>query len=350
MEVKVLEVNKTLPFDPTVLTVNISLRQVEEIALSISQRCHVSGVNEIAWALRALMLTDLTTLAGDDTAANVRRLCLRACYPFEPQFFDKFFERALLSDMHTAAVCVYPARVKDAYGALQQYDMLDKVAIAAVATGFPTGQYGLQTRLQEISHAILAGATEIDIVINRQLALVGDWEALYNEVVLMRSACGERAHLKTILAIGELGTMENVYKAAMVCMLAGADFIKTSTGKEAVNATLPVGLVMIFAIQEFKRRTCQIVGLKPAGGVRTVRDAIAWMTLVNETLGMRWLRPSRFRFGASGLLDDIERVVRTGVAKLEAEETAKLKSTAPELPEDSAESFCKELRKKTEAE
>lgn len=196
--------------DPSLLVVNISLRQIEEIAMTVSQRCHVTGVNEIAWALRALMLTDLTTLAGDDTAANVRRLCLRACYPFEPQLFDKFFDRSLIPEMHTAAVCVYPARVRDAYQTLQQYGMLDKVAIAAVATGFPTGQYGLQTRLQEISHAILAGATEIDIVINRQLALVGDWEALYNEVVLMRSACGQRAHLKTILAIGELGTMENV--------------------------------------------------------------------------------------------------------------------------------------------
>ncbi|EDW31542.1 GL11189 [Drosophila persimilis] len=344
MDVKEFEVNKTLPYDPSLLAVNISLRQIEEIASTVSQRCHVSGVNEIAWALRALMLTDLTTLAGDDTAANVRRLCLRACYPFEPQFFDKFFERALLSEIHTAAVCVYPARVKDAYQALQQYDKLNKVAIAAVATGFPTGQYGLQTRLQEISHAILAGATEIDIVINRQLALVGDWEGLYNEVVLMRSACGN-AHLKTILAIGELGTMENVYKAAMVCMLAGADFIKTSTGKESVNATLPVGLVMIFAIQEFKRRTCQIVGLKPAGGVRTVRDAIAWMTLVNETLGMRWLRPERFRFGASGLLDDIEKVVREGVAKLEAEEAEKAKKGEAVVEQDPVETLCKELRK-----
>ncbi|XP_016947637.1 deoxyribose-phosphate aldolase [Drosophila biarmipes] len=347
MDVKELEVNKTLPYDPSLLKVNISLRQIEEIAITVSQRCHVTGANEIAWALRALMLTDLTTLAGDDTAANVRRLCLRACYPFEPQFFDKFFDRALIPEMHTAAVCVYPARVKDAYTTLQQYDKLDKVAIAAVATGFPTGQYGLQTRLQEISHAILAGATEIDIVINRQLALVGDWEALYNEVVLMRSACGQRAHLKTILAIGELGTMENVYKAAMVCMLAGADFIKTSTGKETVNATLPVGLVMIFAIQEFKRRTCQIVGLKPAGGVKTVRDAIAWMTLVNETLGIRWLRPERFRFGASGLLDDIERVVREGVKKLEEEEALKNQPISREAA--AAETFCKELKKKKEA-
>lgn len=133
----------------------------------------------------------------------------------------------------------------------------------------------------------------------------------------------------------------------MVCMLAGADFIKTSTGKETVNATLPVGLVMIFAIQEFKRRTCQIVGLKPAGGVRTVRDAIAWMTLVNETLGIYWLRPERFRFGASGLLDDIERVVREGLARLEAEEAAK--NVVPPAASAAAEEFCKELRKKKEA-
>lgn len=196
--------------DPSLLTVNISLRQVEEIAMTLSHQCIVTGTNEIAWALRALMLTDLTTLAGDDTRANVRRMCVRACYPFEPQFFDKFFERTLFLDVHCAAVCVYPARVEDAYKTIEQFKQLDRVSIAAVATGFPTGQYGLQTRLQEISHAILAGATEIDIVINRQLALLGDWEALYNEVRLMRSACGDHALLKTILAIGELGTMENV--------------------------------------------------------------------------------------------------------------------------------------------
>ncbi|KAL7737072.1 hypothetical protein ACLKA6_005292 [Drosophila palustris] len=347
MDMKNLVVNKTLPFDASLLTVHISLRQVEEIAASISKRCVVSGVNEIAWALRALMLTDLTTLAGDDTRANVRRLCVRACYPFEPQFFDKYFERTLLQDIHCAAICVYPARVKDAYTSIQQYNQLGNVAIAAVATGFPTGQYGLQTRLQEISHAILAGATEIDIVINRQLAILGDWNSLYHEVVLMRSACGDHALLKTILAIGELGTMENVYKAAMVCMMAGADFIKTSTGMEVVNATLSVGLVMIFAIQEFKRRTCQIVGLKPAGGVRTVRDAIAWMTLVNETLGSRWLTPQRFRFGASTLLNDIEKVVREGVAKLEREAAEKSNQQKTQASEaGSEEAMCKELRKK----
>jgi len=156
------------------------------------------------------MLTDLTTLAGDDTAANVRRLCVRASLPFEPQLFEKHFETTLLRDIHCAAVCVYPARVADAYKTLLHYGKLDDINIAAVATGFPTGQYGLQTRLEEITYAIKAGATEIDIVINRQLALVGDWKGVYDEVVLMRNACGKRAHLKTILAIGELGSMENV--------------------------------------------------------------------------------------------------------------------------------------------
>ncbi|XP_064542845.1 deoxyribose-phosphate aldolase-like [Drosophila montana] len=310
------KVNKTLKYDDTFLKINISLPEINSIASSISKTSTVTGDHEVAWALKALTLIDLTTLAGDDTASNVSRLCVRACLPFEPQLLEKVVEASLLKDIHCAAVCVYPARVANAHKTLKRYGKLKDISIAAVATGFPTGQYGLKTRLEEISYAVDAGATEIDIVINRQLALVGDWQGVYDEVVLMRQACGTRAHLKTILAVGELGSMENVYKASMVCMLAGADFIKTSTGKEAVNATLPVGLVMIWAIQEFKRLTGQIVGLKPAGGIRTVRDAIAWMTLVKNTLGMHWLQPELFRFGASGLLDDIEKVVREGVARL----------------------------------
>lgn len=194
----------------SLLRINISLPQLNEIATSISQSLEVTGAHEVAWALKALTLTDLTTLAGDDTAANVRRLCVRATYPFEPQFLEKSVEASLLPDIHCAAVCVYPARVADAYKTLKQYGKLNDINIAAVATGFPTGQYGLQSRLQEITDAIQAGATEIDIVINRQLALIGDWEGVYNEVVAMRNTCGERAHLKTILAIGELGSMENV--------------------------------------------------------------------------------------------------------------------------------------------
>ncbi|XP_005188868.1 deoxyribose-phosphate aldolase [Musca domestica] len=306
-----MKVNKILPFDAELLKVTISLRQLEEISKEISSRGKVSGLNEVVWALKALTLTDLTTLAGDDTEANVRRLCHRAAFPFPLHLLENCVEPSLLKQIHTGAVCVYPARVADAQRCFQQ--LKANVPIAAVATGFPTGQYGLKTRLEEITFAIESGAKEIDIVINRQLALTGQWKKLYDEVCEMRKACGDKAHLKTILAIGELGSMENVYKASMVCMMAGADFIKTSTGKESVNATIPVGLVMIWAIQDFQRKTGQIVGLKPAGGVRTVREAITWMTLVKETLGNQWLQPALFRFGASGLLDDIEKVVRKGL-------------------------------------
>lgn len=168
----------------------------------------------------------------------------------------------------------------------------------------------MESRLLEIESAIKAGATEIDIVIDRSLVLTGQWEKLYNEIVLMREKCGKNVHMKTILAIGECGSMTNVYKASLIAMQAGSDFIKTSTGKESVNATLPVGLVMIRAIKEFYQRTKRIIGLKPAGGVRTVQDAIAWMTMIKSTLGDEWLRPNLFRFGASGLLDDIEKKVR----------------------------------------
>uniref|UniRef100_A0A1I8P2E9 deoxyribose-phosphate aldolase n=1 Tax=Stomoxys calcitrans TaxID=35570 RepID=A0A1I8P2E9_STOCA len=308
-----MKVNKILPFDSELLDITISLRQLEEISKEISLRGQVSGLNEVVWALKALTLTDLTTLAGDDTEANVRRLCHRAAYPFPLHLLDSAIDPNLHKQIHTGAVCVYPARVADARNCFEQLKCFEDVPIAAVATGFPTGQYGLKTRLEEITYAIESGAREIDIVINRQLALTEQWKKLYDEVCEMRNTCGDRAHLKTILAIGELGSMENVYKASMVCMMAGADFIKTSTGKESVNATIPVGLVMIWAIQEFLRKTGQVVGLKPAGGVRTVREAITWMTLVKETLGMKWLQPALFRFGASGLLDDIEKVVRKGL-------------------------------------
>lgn len=187
-----------------------------------------------------------------------------------------------------------------------------------MATGFPTGQYPLQSRLLEIESAIKAGATEIDIVIDRSLVLTGQWQQLYNEIVLMREKCGKNVHMKTILAIGECGSMNNVYKASLVAMQAGSDFIKTSTGKEGVNATLTVGLVMIRAIQEFLQRTDRKIGFKPAGGVRTVREAISWMTMIKCTIGDEWLRPTLFRFGASGLLDDIEKMVRFHLNKIQA--------------------------------
>lgn len=179
-----------------------------------------------------------------------------------------------------------------------------------MATGFPSGQYSLSTRLEEIRYAIEEGATEIDIVIDRNLVLRGDWQRLYDEIVEMRKACGDVVHMKTILAVGECGSMENVYKSSMIAMVAGADFIKTSTGKETVNATLQVGLVMVRAIQDFNKLTKRKIGFKPAGGVRTLEDAIAWMSLIKSTLGQEWLQPSLFRFGASGLLDDIEKQVK----------------------------------------
>lgn len=260
--------------------------------------------------MKALTLTDLTTLAGDDTKSNVSRLCHRAAFPFPLHLLNKSLEKSLIENIHTAAVCVYPSRVADAYETFEQLKKENVVPIAAVATGFPTGQYSLKSRLEEIEFALASGAKEIDIVINRTLALQEKWEQVYTELVEMRKVCGDKARLKAILAIGELGTMENVYKASMVAMMAGSDFIKTSTGKESVNATIPVGLVMINAIQDFKRKTGITVGLKPAGGVRTVNEAITWMVLIKETLGMKWLSPIWFRFGASGLLDDVEKVVR----------------------------------------
>lgn len=176
-----------------------------------------------------------------------------------------------------------------------------------VATGFPSGQYPLKSRLAEIAFAIECGATEIDVVVDRSLVLLNQWQQLYDELVEMRKVCGETVHLKTILAVGECGSMENVYKASMVAMMAGSDFIKTSTGKESVNATLPVGLVMIWAIQDFNQRTGRLIGLKPAGGVRSVKDAIAWLSLIKNTLGDEWITPELFRFGASGLVDNIEK-------------------------------------------
>lgn len=179
-----------------------------------------------------------------------------------------------------------------------------------MATGFPSGQYSLNTRLDEIKYAIKEGATEIDIVVDRSLVLRGEWQKMYYEIVEMRKVCGDDVHMKTILAVGECGSLENVYKASMVAMLAGADFIKTSTGKESVNATIPVGLVMIRAIRDFYKLTKRKIGFKPAGGVRTLHDAIAWMSLIKVTLGVEWLQPNLFRFGASGLLDDIEKRVK----------------------------------------
>lgn len=256
-------------------------------------------------------------------------MCLRATYPFTRKSL-KFLDNESFDSINTAAVCVYPSRVSDAADALKRIDIGSRIQIAAgkfnqyrcrsiidvksiiifaVATGFPSGQYHLESRLIEIKNAIADGATEIDIVIDRSLVLTGKWQKLYDELVSMRIACGNNAHMKSILAIGECGSTVNVYKAAMVAMMAGSDFIKTSTGKETVNAIPSIGLLMIRAIQHFREHTGRRVGLKPAGGVKTVNDAISWMKMVKNTLGDEWLQKDLFRFGASGLLDDIEKEV-----------------------------------------
>ncbi|XP_061662750.1 deoxyribose-phosphate aldolase [Syngnathoides biaculeatus] len=259
---------------------------------------------QAAWLLKAVTCIDLTTLAGDDTPCNVHRLCMKATQPVQYELLKKM-------DMHdkgvtTAAVCVYPSRVADAVRSLG--GAKSKLPVASVATGFPSGQTPLESRLAEVGAAVADGAAEIDVVINRTLALTGQWEAMYDEICRFREACGD-AHLKTILAVGELGTFANVYKASLVAMMAGSDFIKTSTGKESVNATYPVAVVMARAIRDYFLRTGHKVGFKPAGGIRTAKESLVWLLLIKEELGNDWLSPQLFRLGASSLLADIERQI-----------------------------------------
>lgn len=259
---------------------------------------------QAAWLLKAVTCIDLTTLAGDDTPSNVHRLCMKAIQPIRHDHLKSI-------DMHdkgitTAAVCVYPSRVADAAKALKAAN--SSLPVASVATGFPAGQTHLKTRLEEVRLAVADGASEIDIVINRTLALTGQWEALYDEIRQFREACGE-AHMKSILAVGELANFTNVYKASLVSMMAGSDFIKTSTGKESVNATYPVAIVMARAIRDYFLRTGHKVGFKPAGGIRTAQESVVWLTLMKEELGDEWLSPHLFRLGASSLLADIERQI-----------------------------------------
>ncbi|XP_068162888.1 deoxyribose-phosphate aldolase [Antennarius striatus] len=259
---------------------------------------------QAAWLLRAITCIDLTTLAGDDTPSNVHRLCLKAIQPVRADLLENMDMQD--KGVTTAAVCVYPSRVADAVASLKAAN--SSLPVASVATGFPAGQTPLETRLQEVRLAVADGAAEIDIVINRTLALTGQWEAMYDEIRQFREACGD-AHMKTILAIGELGTFTNVYKASLVAMMAGSDFIKTSTGKEAVNATYPVAIVMVRAIRDYYLSSGYKVGFKPAGGIRTAQESLLWLTLIQEELGPSWLGPQLFRLGASSLLADIERQI-----------------------------------------
>jgi len=255
---------------------------------------------QAAWLLKAVTCIDLTTLSGDDTPGRVRRLCAKARRPVREEILAALGAEDL--PIRVAAVCVYHEMVETAVAALAD----SFIPVAAVSTGFPAGQTPFELKLREIELSAAAGAREIDIVISRRHALTGNWRALYDEVRAFREACGP-AHMKTILATGELGTLRDVGKASLVCMMAGADFIKTSTGKEPVNATLPVGLVMARMIRAYHERTGHAVGFKPAGGISKAKDALVWLALMKEELGRAWLEPALFRFGASSLLGDIER-------------------------------------------
>ncbi|KAG5865838.1 hypothetical protein JTB14_029935 [Gonioctena quinquepunctata] len=288
-------------------SVNINLTAVNELANKLNSLRELKDDYRAAWLLKAITCIDLTTLAGDDTNSNVSRLCYKAAKPVAEDLLNELgFEYDEKCPIHTAAICVYPSKVEDAVQTLKKMGMVEKIKVASVATGFPSGQTPLKTRLEEIRFAVEKGAKEIDIVIDRSLVLVSKWEQLYQEIQVMKEACGPHAHLKAILATGELGTLDNVYKASLVAMMAGSDFIKTSTGKESVNATLPFGIVMARAIREYHEKMGYKVGLKPAGGVRSSKDALNWLVLIKELLGNDWLTPELFRFGASGLLGDLE--------------------------------------------
>ena len=295
------ERNPGLPFDPDLFgRIRVNRSAVERRAATLGARRSVKKKNQAAWLLRALSCIDLTTLAGDDTPGRVRRLCHKARYPVRRDILEALGVAEL--GITTAAVCVYHNQIPVAVEALRG----SGIPVAAVSTGFPAGQTPYELKLAEIRASVAAGAQEIDIVISRAHVLTGNWQALYDEVGAFREACGE-AHLKTILATGELGTLSNVAKASWVCMMAGADFIKTSTGKESVNATLPVSLVMVRAIRDYLELTGHAVGYKPAGGISKAKEALTYLVLMKEELDGRWLRPARFRFGASSLLGDIER-------------------------------------------
>jgi deoxyribose-phosphate aldolase len=301
LEVPVTPRNPGVPLDlEWIEATRVNRSAVERRAATLRTRRTVKKEWQAAWLLRAVTLIDLTTLAGDDTSGRVRRLSAKARRPVRADLLDAMSARQL--PIRVAAVCVYHAFVETAIQALEG----SGIPVAAVSTGFPAGLSPLEQRLGEIRASVSAGAEEIDVVITRAHVLTENWGALYQEVRAMREACGD-AHIKTILATGELATLRNVARASLVCMMAGADFIKTSTGKESVNATLPVGLVMSRAIRDYQERTGHLVGLKAAGGIRAAREALDWMALMKDELGDHWLRPNLFRIGASTLLGDIER-------------------------------------------
>ena len=290
-----------LPLDlDFVRNIHVNRSAVERRAATMGKRRTVKKDWQAAWLLRAISCIDLTTLAGDDTPGNVVRLCAKAMNPVREDLMAQLGFKP--GEITVGAVCVYHNLIKTAVDTLGD----SGIPVAAVSTGFPAGQNTHRQKINEIKASVKAGAKEIDIVISRAKVLTGDWRGLYKEIVDFREACGE-AHMKTILETGELSTLTNVAKASHVCMMAGADFIKTSTGKASENATLPVSLVMVRAIREHYERTGFKVGYKPAGGIRKAKQATDWLILIKEELGDEWLNNELFRFGASGLLADIER-------------------------------------------
>ncbi|MDO5605312.1 MAG: deoxyribose-phosphate aldolase [Paracoccus sp. (in: a-proteobacteria)] len=280
--------------------IRINTPATERRAGALPAQRSIKKQYQAAWLLNAVSCIDLTTLAGDDTADRVARLCAKARAPVAPGLLAAMGVEGLT----TAAVCVYPTMVGAARRALEG----SAIPVASVATGFPAGLMPLELRLAEIRYAVDQGADEIDIVITRAHVLRGEWAALYDEIRAMREACGA-ARMKAILATGDLKSLENVARASHVAMQAGADWIKTSTGKEGVNATLPVSLTMARAIRDYRARSGFDVGFKPAGGLKSARDALNWQVLMMEELGREWLRPDLFRIGASSLLGDLERQI-----------------------------------------
>lgn len=296
-----LERNEGIPFNEKFFDeININRSAIERRVVTLPGRRTVKKEFQAAWLLKAISMIDLTTLAGDDTRGNVLRLCEKAKNPVRHDILQKLGMEN--SHLTTGAVCVYHNLIGYAKEALERTN----IPIAAVSTGFPAGKNSLEEKLAEIKKSVKAGATEIDIVISRDLVLESKWKELYREIKLCREACGD-AHMKTILATGEIPTYTKVAKASWVAMMAGSDFIKTSTGKESVNATLAVSLVMIRCIREYYELTGVKVGYKPAGGIQKAKQALDYLILIKEELGNDWLSPHLFRFGASSLLGDIER-------------------------------------------
>ncbi len=298
---RTMEPNRGIPLNlDWVDQVRVNTSAVERRAATHVTRRTVKKENQAAWLLRAIACMDLTTLSGDDSADRVRRLCAKARHPLQ----RSIVEGLGIEELHltVGAVCVYHAYVETAVKALEG----SGIPVAAVSTGFPAGLSPLAERVEEIRRSVEAGASEIDIVITRAHVFNGDWQALYDEIAAFKQACGP-AHMKAILGTGDLMTLRNVARASWVAMMAGADFIKTSTGKEAVNATLPVSLTMVRCLRDYGERTGMAVGFKPAGGIRTAKQALDWLALMKDELGRSWLEPSLFRFGVSGMLADVER-------------------------------------------